>query len=108
MLLCWKSNHKCKSVISYMYFKVFSIVQFPGCAKTVLSGESLYIVVVVDVQSYYGCKIVVWNLWSEWQALSTAYLCYIVSPECGHAKTDICYFVENIITNVNLLFFPKP
>ena len=23
-----------------------------------------------------------------------------MSPECGHAKIDICYFVENIITNV--------
>ena len=40
---------------------VFSIVRFPGCTKTVLSGESLYIVVVVvvHVQSYYGGKIVV-------------------------------------------------
>ena len=62
-------------------------------------------IVVVYVQSYSGCKIVIWNLWFEWQALLTVYLCYIVIPDYGHSKIDI---LENKITSIDLLLFPKP
>ena len=46
--------------------------------------------ILVHAQSYSNGKIVV----SVWQALPTVCLCYIVIPDCGYDKFDICYFVK--------------
>ena len=33
---------------------------------------------------------------------------FTVIPDCGHTTIDICYFVEKVIKNINLLLLPKP
>ena len=80
---------------------VFSIVRFPGCTKTVLSGESLYIVVVVvHVQSYYGGKIVVWNSWSEWQAVNMISNCFLIYANCTQIVHKL--YLRTILWTKNL------